>query len=328
MRKTLLSLLSLVLATQLLAADAKQLVDSTAFVIEEAFVDPARAKAIAAALRQKTFDETLQGQALADAITKAIWSIEDDGHLNVRYNSDGAATPLATRDELRTRLAELGGGPRRVRRMVPADGGAASVTPVSTPEMTSRMLEGNIGYIEFRSFPPAEEAQAQVDAAMKAIENAKSVIVDLRENRGGTQQLVNYVASYFFPEDGRVLLTSRFRGAPEPLVSYVVPVPTRKLEKVPLTILISERTFSGGEAFAYILQQFGRATLIGEKTRGGGRHNTRIDLGAGFTASVSIGAVEHPKSKTGWQGTGVVPDVATSADDALGVAVKKLTSSR
>jgi hypothetical protein len=54
MRKTLLSLLSLLLATQLLAADARQLVDSTAFVIEEAFVDPARAKAIAAALRRRS----------------------------------------------------------------------------------------------------------------------------------------------------------------------------------------------------------------------------------------------------------------------------------
>jgi hypothetical protein len=327
MRKTLLPLFSLLLATQLLAADARQLIDSTAFVIEEAFVDPARAKAIAAALRQKTFDETLQGEALADAITKAIWSIEDDGHLNVRYAPDGAATPLATRQELRTRLGEPGGsGPRRVRRMAPAAGGVASVTQAAAPEMTSRMLEGNIGYIEFRSFPPPEEAQEQVDAAMKAIENARSVVIDLRENRGGTQQLVNYVASYFFPEDGRVLLTSRFRGEPEPMVSHVVPVPTRKLEKVPLTILISDRTFSGGEAFAYILQQFGRATLIGEKTRGGGRHNTRIDLGAGFQASVSIGAVEHPKSKTSWQGVGVIPDVATSADEALGVAVKRLRS--
>jgi hypothetical protein len=317
MRKMIPVLLSLFLATPLLAADVRQLIDSTAFVIEEAFVDPARAKVIAAALRKKTFDEKLEGEALAEAITKAIWSVEDDGHLNVHYQPATASAPLATRDELRARLNEPGvGGP--VRRMAPG-----IPAPERAPEMSSRMLEGNIGYISFLSFPRPEEAQEQTAAAMRAIEDAKAVVIDLRQNRGGTQQLVNYVASYFFPEDDRVLLTSRFRAEPAPMVSHVVPVPTRKLEKVPLTILISDRTFSAGEAFAYILQQFGRATVIGQKTRGGGRPNAFVDLGAGYRASVSIGAVEHPVTRTGWQGTGVVPDVAASADEALGVALER-----
>jgi hypothetical protein len=309
MNKRRSALLTLLLtALPILAADAGRIVDGTAFVIEEAFVDAARGREIGAALRKQNVDTKLEGAALAEAITQAIWKIENDGHLNVRFDPAKAGTPLASRDELRARLQDT--GPRLVRRM---PGSEALESQVS-----SRMLEGGVGVLEIRLF--SGEPAHFTDAIAK-IEDARAVIVDLRGNRGGSQQLVNYVASYFFPADSRVLLTSRFRTEPEPRVNRVVPTPTRKLENVPLTILVDDGTFSAGEAFAYILQQYGRAKVVGVPTRGGGRHNTFIDLGAGYRVSVSIGSVEHPKTKTGWQATGIVPDVRTSSEEALEKAV-------
>jgi C-terminal processing protease CtpA/Prc len=309
--KRFLLLLLLLSTSATFGADVKQVIDSTAFVIEEGFLYPERGKEIGAALRGRTLDPKLEGEALAAALTKLVQSIEDDKHLYVRFDPATASTPFATRDELRARMQPM----RRMRR------GDTEERPA---QLSSKLLDGNIGYLEVLEFERPSIAEPQITAAMQAIEGAKAVIIDLRKCRGGAQPTVDFLASYFFPLDDRVLLRSRMRGMPE-RESRVVETPSRKFERVPLYILISDKTFSAGEAFAYILQQFGRASLVGTKTKGGGRHNMRVDIGAGFTASVSIGEVEHPKSGTSWQSTGVVPDVA--AEDALQEAVRRASKS-
>ncbi|HEY0159156.1 MAG TPA: S41 family peptidase [Thermoanaerobaculia bacterium] len=303
----ILTLLTVLLSLTASAAEPAQVLDSTAFVVEEAFFDAERGRAIAAALRAKKLDATLAGPALAKAVTDALWSIEDDGHLNVKFNEAKATEPLLSRDELRARLD----APQVPKK---------SAGPVAV--VSSRMLDGGVGYIEVPTFQPTPAAQDQLADAMKVIEGASSVIVDLRKNGGGSQHLVDFLASYFFPADGRELMTMRTRHMPKPMTGYVMETPTRKFENVPLTILISEKTFSAGEAFAYLLQQYGRAKVVGAKTRGGGRPNRFVDIGGGYTVSVSIGTVTHPKTRTGWQSTGVIPDVAVPAEQALEAALK------
>ena len=306
MKRLFLFLPLLLSTTSLFAVDVKQVVDSTAFVIEEAFVYPERGKEIGRALRTQKIDPKLEGKALAEALTKAVQAIEDDGHLNVRFDPDKASAPFATPDELRERLQPM-------RRMRPGD------VPERPAQLSSKMLDGNVGYLEILEFERPRIAEPQITAAMQAIEGAKAVIIDLRKCRGGAQPTVDFLASYFFPQDNRLLLKSRMRGMPE-RESHVIETPTRSFENVPLYILIGEKTFSAGEAFAYIIQQFGRATVVGTRTRGGGRHNMFVEIGGGYTVSVSIGEVEHPKTGTGWQSTGVVPNV--KAEDALAEAVK------
>ncbi|HEX6097058.1 MAG TPA: S41 family peptidase [Thermoanaerobaculia bacterium] len=304
------TLISLFLALPLLAASPKDILDRTAVVLEEGFVDPARGREIARALREQKVAG--DGPELAGAITRAIHSIENDGHLNVRFDPAKAGDPLVSAEEIRAQLTT----PMQ-RRRIP-EGTAPQPKGIGEP----RMLDGNIGYLKLDEFPMPFDGDAAMRAAFAKIESAGAVILDLRECRGGAQPMVDFVASYFLPENHGPLLTSRFRALPEPRVARVVETPTRKLEDAKLYILISDRTFSAGEAFAYILQQFGRATIVGEKTRGGGRHNAFVPIGAGYTVSVSIATVEHPKTKTSWQGTGVVPDVATQPEAALDEALK------
>jgi C-terminal processing protease CtpA/Prc len=287
----------------------QRVLESTAFIIEEAFVIPERGVEIARQLRTKSLAADLEGQALADAITKTIHSIEDDGHLNVRFDPAKASTPLVSKDEIRERIHLRGSMP---------------LPPASTEPQVSSRMEGSVGVIELLSFEGRPGASDNIAAAMAKLEGASAVIIDLRKNRGGAQHVVDFLASYFFPQDDRVLLTSRFREMPFPMVSHVVATPTRKFENVPVAVLTSERTFSAGEAFTYILQQFGRAEVIGTKTRGGGRPNRFVDIGGGYLVSVSIGVSEHPKNGKGWQTTGVIPDVAVNADEALSVAKKRL----
>ena len=299
----------------------RQVAHATAGVVEELFVDVAQGKAIAADLRRKaeagTFDAVMGGAEMATALTDAMHTVENDKHVNVRFKPGDASPVLTAAQAL-----------ERFRSQQRTGGG---VSPFGTPEeqrlanydvKAARHLPGNVGYLELTAFQMTPEAREVVTAAMRMLENVDAMIVDMRANRGGGQPAVNYLASYFLPADGRELMTVRSRSMPEPMVSRAVATPTRKFEHVPLYILTSGKSFSAGEAFPYILQQFGRATIVGETTPGGGRPNAFVELGGGYVLSVSIAASIHPRTGTGLQGTGVVPDVKVAAPDALETAHK------
>ena len=321
-------------------ADKRQVVESVATLMEAMFFEPKRATEIAAELRKRAaagfFDGASHPIELADALTAAMQQIENDGHLRVRFDAARAHEPLMTTDEVRAYASTRSPGPQRIMRQTPDGGGTPGQAqrrligpggPVDEAQMardnyairTVQHLDGNIGLIRLDSFMPPHLAGDTFSSAMRFLQNVDAMIIDLRENKGGSQQMVAYVASYFFPAGEKTLIMSRFRGA-EPRPSLTVEVPGKRMQDVPLYILTSRKTFSAGEAFAYILQQFGRATVVGEKTPGGGRHNAYVDIGGGLQASISISDVVHPKTNSSWQGVGVIPDVAVLAEQALETA--------
>jgi C-terminal processing protease CtpA/Prc len=99
-------------------------------------------------------------------------------------------------------------------------------------------------------------------------------------------------------------------------------VPGRKFIDKPVLVLISNRTFSAGEGFAYLLKDLKRATLIGETTVGGSGTIEFKPIDAHFTLVLPTGRVVSPVTKTDWAGTGVEPDVKVPADQALDAALK------
>jgi hypothetical protein len=92
----------------------------------------------------------------------------------------------------------------------------------------------------------------------------------------------------------------------------------------PIYVLTSQHTFSAAEEFTYNLKNLERATIIGETT-GGGAHPVEgilSNLGGGRYADISIpfGRAINPITETNWEGTGVTPDIAVPASEALDVA--------
>ena len=98
-------------------------------------------------------------------------------------------------------------------------------------------------------------------------------------------------------------------------------VPGRRSARQPLYILTSASTFSGAEDFCYSLQNLKRALVVGDTT-GGGAHSSRGPqrLTQSFTAIIPVGRSVSPITKTNWEGTGVTPDIKTSADASLSLA--------
>jgi retinol-binding protein 3 len=303
------------------AAARERVIETLAAAIEREYVIPARGREIASELRKRAgqgdFSAISDAPSLALALNDVLTEVGRDGHLNVRFGPGpgGMVAPPAGGP------GGPGGGPGG-----PGGGpGGGPPPPDMLEQLRARnydfskveILPGNVGYMQIGGLHPPQVADETAAAALRFLGNTDAMIIDLRSSPGGTQPMVNLLASAFLPDDGRTLITSEFRGQ-QPIVSKVMSeLPVTRRPEVPLYILTSGRTFSAGEALPYILQQHGRAIVVGETTAGAGNHNTFVNVGEGLTASISIGLTHHPVSGTNWEGTGVVPQVSVPASDAL-----------
>jgi C-terminal processing protease CtpA/Prc len=91
-------------------------------------------------------------------------------------------------------------------------------------------------------------------------------------------------------------------------------------EKRPIYVLTSGRTFSAGEGIAFLLQERGRAEVVGETTAGAANPGRVYPINAHFEVTIPNGKVRSAVRGTNWEGAGVIPDVRVAADDALRVA--------
>jgi C-terminal processing protease CtpA/Prc len=90
----------------------------------------------------------------------------------------------------------------------------------------------------------------------------------------------------------------------------------------PVYVLTSANTFSAAEELSYNLQQLGRATIVGETTRGGAHPREGWTVHPHLEASIPVGRSINPVSGTNWEGIGVRPDVPCPAAEALDRALE------
>jgi hypothetical protein len=183
-------------------------------------------------------------------------------------------------------------------------------------------LSHNIGYLKFNGFTDAAIAGETAVAAMNFLANSYAVIIDLRENGGGSPTMVQLISSYFFEEATH--LNNFYIREADTLRQFWTQshVEGKKLVDVPLYILTARRTFSGAEEFAYNMKNLERAVIIGETTGGGAHPTTRVlfpDLGVKL--AVPFGRAVSPITMTNWEGTGVEPHIQVPQEEALDVAI-------
>jgi C-terminal processing protease CtpA/Prc len=89
-------------------------------------------------------------------------------------------------------------------------------------------------------------------------------------------------------------------------------------------VLVSGETFSGGEGLAFDLQEAGRATVVGEPTRGGAHPRIGLAVHPQLELTLPIARSRGARSGGNWEGTGVQPDVRVPAAEALDAALAHL----
>jgi retinol-binding protein 3 len=298
-----------------LPIDAKtrtQVIDKVLQEIDENYVFPEVAEkmrqAIQARVEKKEYDDVSTGQELAQRLTAHLQEVSKDKHLRVRCSTEklppepAHGEPPPEMIAKRKRLTQaLNAGCRKVER-----------------------LPGNVGYLALDGFMRADVASAPVAAAMTFLANTDALILDLRRNGGGSPDTVALVCSYFFDEKPIHLNSLYFRPANRTDDFWT----REKLDGPrfvgkPLYVLTSKYTFSGAEECAYNLQTQKRATIVGETTGGGAHPGGTARINDHFLVFVPTGRAINPITKTNWEGTGVKPEIAVPADQALETAHQK-----
>lgn len=175
-----------------------------------------------------------------------------------------------------------------------------------------------IGYIRFNKFSGDEKTKERLEAAMKLLVSTDSLIIDLRENGGGSPYLAVFLSSYFLEKDTHLWSILDQKGDP---IFIANSVDQDIKYKGDLCILTSEKTYSAAEAFAYTLKHLNRACIIGRAT-GGGAHlvqmeqvNNQIDI------RISVARAYNPITKTNWEGVGVIPTINVDVSQAKAAAL-------
>jgi hypothetical protein len=282
------------------------IIDAVLKTLHDAYVFPEVAKEIEEHIHQQVGSSAYKSQSMleefAQALTNDLRSISKDNHLLVFPYVPSEDQPeeredVEDEDDLdATRLFNHG-------------------------FQSIEILSGNVGYINIQMFSDPLKGGPAAVAAMNFLAGVDALIIDLRDNGGGWGNMVALMCGYFFDESIH-LTTNYYREGDITEQSWTPSfIPGHRLVETPLFILTSASTFSAAEEFAYTLKHLGRATIVGERSRGGAHpvsYRTFPELG--IKVMVPNARSINPETKSNWQGTGVTPDIEVDADRARGVA--------
>lgn len=174
---------------------------------------------------------------------------------------------------------------------------------IPLPSIESTLIEDEIGYIQIFSFANNTYTDF-IDEINKLLEQEmKHLIIDLRNNPGGLVDPAIDLTSVFLED--KVLLIEEWGDGTQTTYN------TTKdaiLKDLPVYILVNQGTASASEIMAGALQDYDRATIIGNQTFGKGLIQNWIPLdGDNGAVRVTIARWLTPDGRQ-IQGQGLAPD--------------------
>ncbi|GAB4480095.1 MAG: S41 family peptidase [Erythrobacter tepidarius] len=304
---------------------AREAVASLADHLEADFVSPEAGLAYAGMLRARlaegSYDSFPDQRAFAEAVTADLQKVHRDAHLAVHV------VPPEER-----------GGPQAERP-------GASPDPARNTITRSGWEADGVAYIAFDAFFGTPGTMAALERFIAQYAGARALIIDIRAHHGGGLAEMDLLFPHIFAKpttlvamDIRASVAERSGGgpvegrlrrvaAPDSIVRYehyVEPAANGAFQRSAVYVLTSKHSVSAAEHLALALKRSGRAVLVGETTYGAGNFGGMVPLDTGLTyaAFVPYGRTFDPDTGLGWEGTGVAPDVAVAAEEALAKALK------
>ena len=168
----------------------------------------------------------------------------------------------------------------------------AGVEPKAVP--IAKILEDGVGYIALDRF--SKTASREVENALKLliIDEAKGLILDLRNNPGGLLQEAVKIVNLFVSKGQLVVSTkSSITAYNQEFITTKQPL---SLE-IPLVILINEKSASASEIVAGALQDLDRAVVVGKRSFGKGLVQRPKPIPYGGQLKVTISRYYTPSGR-------------------------------
>lgn len=152
---------------------------------------------------------------------------------------------------------------------------------IETPSVEYEMLEDNIGYIQITEFSDitVEQFAAAKDALQS--QNVKSLIIDLRDNPGGSFPAVCEILDMILPKGMIVYVEDKNGGRSENNSD------AENFINLPIAVLVNENSASASEIFAGAIKDHEYGTLIGTKTFGKGIVQSIVPMEDGSAVKIT-----------------------------------------
>ena len=255
------------------------------------------------AARRKALEGARTPRAFALAAAELLGAARD---VHIRLEVAGETVPTFRRDARRN--FDLAGIRKAVPEFAPLD---RAVYTGRFPDGTAYLLLGSLE----RKRVPVED----VLAFLRRLESAPALILDLRANGGGDEELAQEIAGCFVE---KAVLYARHRlrdpdlpsGFTDPVDRVLQPAPAdRPHFRGRVAVLQGRFTLSSAEALILMMRQAPGCVTIGETSYGSSGNPKPHDLGIGVTAWLpSWKAMDASGRET--EGAGVPPDIVVEAD--------------
>lgn len=155
-----------------------------------------------------------------------------------------------------------------------------------SPILFTPIPNTNYYYLSFTTFfeNAAEEIKNKLQAANLTDKNP--LIIDLRGNPGGLMGEAINLLNLFISDTN--IVCSVIGQKDEVLDAYYLPNPA-PFKDIPVVIIINNNSASSSEIFAAIMQEYDRATIVGEQSLGKGLVQNTFDLRNGYELRLTTG---------------------------------------
>lgn len=180
----------------------------------------------------------------------------------------------------------------------------------------SEVIDENIGYIHISQFGTntASEFVTHLDTLMS--KNIKGLIVDVRDNPGGSTETLEAIASCVLPKGAVIYYTADKNDNKQYFKSEM------DGEDVPLVVLANENSASASEIFVGAVKDNKRGVVVGTKTFGKGLVQEIVPLRDGSAIKITIEKYYTPNGNY-IHGKGIEPDYVVELEGESDTQLEK-----
>jgi carboxyl-terminal processing protease len=208
-------------------------------------------------------------------------------------------------------------------------------------KVLSKAIDNHLLYIKIIAFEAETLKNILTDIEALYDEPKAGMILDLRDNLGGVLSSGLALASLFLPDESVLInVKSRkkedkkqYKNTPldfegSDVVGQIKKMPY--LKNIPIVVLVNQDSMGSAEIVAAVLQEYNRATIVGQPTVGKDTFATIFSLGnQKIGMKLATARWTTPKGKSIWP-SGVIPNVEVDEetqdeDPSLQMALTVLT---
>jgi carboxyl-terminal processing protease len=193
---------------------------------------------------------------------------------------------------------------------------------IRVQSVKAKIIEPGYAWVRISQFqePTVEDMAKKITALYHQDPHIKGLVLDLRNDPGGVVPGAIGVSAAFLPKDSVIVSTNgqlqtskeTFYGRQEFYAPRAKNDPLAKLpsalKDVPMVVLVNGGSASASEIVAGALQDYKRATIIGQQTFGKGSVQTLRQLTADTAVKLTTARYYTPKNRA-IQALGITPDL-------------------